>query len=118
MLYPEVIETGPARVDVHQHIWSTPQLDALARTGAYRIGAAGELEREPLGGVGYIRGGTGYTHLNLGEVEDMAPLRLRRARRGPIPHRSARSPTCGRSTRSAGPLARREPFDQSFWAAT
>ena len=28
---------------------------------------------EPLGGVGYVRGGAGYTHLNLEDVEDMAP---------------------------------------------
>jgi quinol monooxygenase YgiN/mannose-6-phosphate isomerase-like protein (cupin superfamily) len=28
---------------------------------------------EPLGGVGYLPGGAGYTHLNLEDVEDMAP---------------------------------------------
>ena len=27
----------------------------------------------PLGGVGYLPGGAGYTHVNLDEVEDMAP---------------------------------------------
>jgi quercetin dioxygenase-like cupin family protein/quinol monooxygenase YgiN len=31
------------------------------------------VELEPLGGVGYIPGGPGYTHLNLEDVEDMAP---------------------------------------------
>jgi quinol monooxygenase YgiN/quercetin dioxygenase-like cupin family protein len=31
------------------------------------------IELEPLGGVGYLAGGTGYTHLNLEEVEDVAP---------------------------------------------
>jgi quinol monooxygenase YgiN/quercetin dioxygenase-like cupin family protein len=31
------------------------------------------VEVEPLGGVGYIPGGAGYTHLNLKDVEDMAP---------------------------------------------
>jgi quinol monooxygenase YgiN/quercetin dioxygenase-like cupin family protein len=31
------------------------------------------VDLEPLGGVGYLPGGTGYTHLNLGDVEDMAP---------------------------------------------
>ena len=37
-------------------------------------GQAPELiELEPLGGVGYLPGGAGYTHLNLEEVEDMAP---------------------------------------------
>ncbi len=38
------------------------------------LGGPPELtELEPLGGVGYIPGGTGYTHLNLEEdVEDMA----------------------------------------------
>jgi quinol monooxygenase YgiN/quercetin dioxygenase-like cupin family protein len=31
------------------------------------------IELEPLGGVGYLPGGAGYTHLNLDDVEDMAP---------------------------------------------
>jgi quinol monooxygenase YgiN/mannose-6-phosphate isomerase-like protein (cupin superfamily) len=32
------------------------------------------IELEPLGGVGYLPGGAGYTHLNLADdVEDMAP---------------------------------------------
>lgn len=31
------------------------------------------VDLEPLGGVGYVPGGAGYTHLNLEEVEDMAP---------------------------------------------
>src|SRR6185312_11048555 len=32
------------------------------------------IELEPLGGVGYLPGGSGYTHLNLEQdVEDMAP---------------------------------------------
>ena len=31
------------------------------------------VELEPLGGVGYLPGHTGYTRLNLEEVEDMAP---------------------------------------------
>lgn len=31
------------------------------------------VELEPLGGVGYIAGGAGYTHVNLEDVEDMAP---------------------------------------------
>jgi len=30
-------------------------------------------ELTPLGGVGYLPGGTGYTHVNLQDVEDMAP---------------------------------------------
>jgi quercetin dioxygenase-like cupin family protein len=30
------------------------------------------IELEPLGGVGYLPGGAGYTHLNLEDVEDMA----------------------------------------------
>ena len=30
-------------------------------------------ELEPLGGVGYLPGGTGYTHINLEDVDDMAP---------------------------------------------
>jgi quinol monooxygenase YgiN len=31
------------------------------------------IELEPLGGVGYLSGESGYTHLNLEDVEDMAP---------------------------------------------
>ncbi len=31
------------------------------------------VELEPLGGVGYLAGGAGYTHLNIEDVEDMAP---------------------------------------------
>jgi len=31
------------------------------------------IELEPLGGVGYVAGGKGYTHLNLNDVDDMAP---------------------------------------------
>jgi quinol monooxygenase YgiN/mannose-6-phosphate isomerase-like protein (cupin superfamily) len=31
------------------------------------------VDLEPLGGVGYLPGGSGYTHLNLDDVEDMAP---------------------------------------------
>src|ERR1700733_7592488 len=31
------------------------------------------IQVEPAGGVGYIPGGSGYTHLNLEDVEDMAP---------------------------------------------
>lgn len=32
-----------------------------------------QVELEPLAGVGYLPGGTGSTHLNLDDVEDMAP---------------------------------------------
>jgi quinol monooxygenase YgiN/quercetin dioxygenase-like cupin family protein len=31
------------------------------------------IDLEPLGGVGYLPGGAGYTHINLDDVEDMAP---------------------------------------------
>jgi len=31
------------------------------------------IDAVPLGGVGYLPGGTGYTHVNLDDVEDMAP---------------------------------------------
>lgn len=31
------------------------------------------IDLDPLGGVGYLAGGRGYTHLNLEDVEDMAP---------------------------------------------
>lgn len=31
------------------------------------------IELEPLGGVGYLPGNAGYTHLNLEDVDDMAP---------------------------------------------
>ena len=31
------------------------------------------IDLEPLGGIGHVPGDAGYTHLNLDEVEDMAP---------------------------------------------
>ena len=31
------------------------------------------IDLTPLGGVGYLPGGTGYTHVNLEDVDDMAP---------------------------------------------
>src|ERR1700733_7282247 len=31
------------------------------------------IDLEPVGGVGYIPGGSDYTHLNLEDIEDMAP---------------------------------------------
>lgn len=31
------------------------------------------IDLVPLGGVGYLPGGSGYTHINLEDVEDMAP---------------------------------------------
>lgn len=31
------------------------------------------IDVQPVGGVGYIPGGSGYTHLNLEDVQDMAP---------------------------------------------
>lgn len=44
------------------------ELQALLATPPERI------DVEPLGGVGYLPGGSGYTHLNLNdEVEDVAP---------------------------------------------
>jgi quinol monooxygenase YgiN/mannose-6-phosphate isomerase-like protein (cupin superfamily) len=50
--------------------------DAQAQVAELRALLAAPPERidvEPLGGVGYIPGGTGYTHVNLNDVEDMAP---------------------------------------------
>jgi len=51
--------------------------DAQAQVAELQALLAGPPERidvEPLGGVGYIPGGTGYTHVNLNDdVEDMAP---------------------------------------------
>ena len=45
----------------------------IAEVSALLAGAPERIDLEPLGGVGYVAGGTGYTHLNLEEVEDMAP---------------------------------------------
>lgn len=51
--------------------------DAQAQVAELQALLAGPPERidvEPLGGVGYLTGGSGYTHLNLAEdVQDMAP---------------------------------------------
>jgi mannose-6-phosphate isomerase-like protein (cupin superfamily) len=40
---------------------------------ALLAGPPERIDVEPLGGVGYLAGGTGYTHVNLDDVEDMAP---------------------------------------------
>lgn len=45
----------------------------IAQVTALLAGPPEHIDIEPLGGVGYLGGGTGYTHLNLEEVEDMAP---------------------------------------------
>jgi quinol monooxygenase YgiN/quercetin dioxygenase-like cupin family protein len=51
--------------------------DAEAQVAELKALLAAPPERidlEPIGGVGYLPGGTGYTHLNLSEdVEDVAP---------------------------------------------
>jgi quinol monooxygenase YgiN/quercetin dioxygenase-like cupin family protein len=44
----------------------------IAEVMALLAGPPELTEVEPLGGVGYIAGGTGYTHLNLEDVEDVA----------------------------------------------
>jgi quinol monooxygenase YgiN/mannose-6-phosphate isomerase-like protein (cupin superfamily) len=45
----------------------------IAQVTALLAGPPERIDLEPLGGVGYIAGGSGYTHLNLEDVEDMAP---------------------------------------------
>jgi quinol monooxygenase YgiN/quercetin dioxygenase-like cupin family protein len=45
----------------------------IAQVTALLASPPERIELEPLGGVGYLPGGSGYTHLNLEEVEDMAP---------------------------------------------
>lgn len=45
----------------------------IAEVTALLAGPPERTDLEPIEGVGYLAGGTGYTHLNLEEVEDMAP---------------------------------------------
>jgi quinol monooxygenase YgiN/quercetin dioxygenase-like cupin family protein len=45
----------------------------LAEMRTLLAGPPERIDLEPLGGVGYLAGGTGYTHINLEQVEDMAP---------------------------------------------
>jgi quinol monooxygenase YgiN/mannose-6-phosphate isomerase-like protein (cupin superfamily) len=45
----------------------------IAQVTALLATAPELIELEPLGGVGYLPGGAGYTHLNLSDVADMAP---------------------------------------------
>jgi quinol monooxygenase YgiN/mannose-6-phosphate isomerase-like protein (cupin superfamily) len=50
--------------------------EAQARVAALQALLAAPPERIdvlPVGGVGYLPGGSGYTHVNLDDVEDMAP---------------------------------------------
>jgi quinol monooxygenase YgiN/quercetin dioxygenase-like cupin family protein len=45
----------------------------LAELRALLAAPPERIDVEPVGGVGYIHGGSGYTHINLEDVEDMAP---------------------------------------------
>lgn len=46
----------------------------IAELTALLAGPPERIDLEPLGGVGYLTGGSGYTHVNLeADVEDMAP---------------------------------------------
>jgi quinol monooxygenase YgiN/mannose-6-phosphate isomerase-like protein (cupin superfamily) len=45
----------------------------VADVMALLAGPPERIDVEPLGGVGYLPGGGGYTHVNLEDVEDMAP---------------------------------------------
>ena len=45
----------------------------VAQVTGLLAGPPERVDLEPLGGVGYLPGGTGYTHLNLNDVKDMAP---------------------------------------------
>ncbi len=45
----------------------------IAEVMALLSGPPERTDLEPLGGVGYFLGGGGYTHVNLEDVEDMAP---------------------------------------------
>jgi quinol monooxygenase YgiN len=44
----------------------------VAEVMSLLAGPPERIDLEPLGGVGYLTGGGGYTHLNLEDVEDMA----------------------------------------------
>jgi quinol monooxygenase YgiN/quercetin dioxygenase-like cupin family protein len=85
-----VINRSPADPDVVwvNELWlSQDALDAsleqlragdaqaqVAELQALLAGPPERIEVEPLGGVGYLPGGSGYTHVNLDDdVEDMAP---------------------------------------------
>ena len=45
----------------------------IAAVTALLAGSPERVDLQPLGGVGYLAGGTGYTLLNLEDAEDMAP---------------------------------------------
>ena len=45
----------------------------LAELQALLAAPPERIDVEPVGGVGYIPGDSGYTHINLEDVEDMAP---------------------------------------------
>ncbi|HTX12351.1 MAG TPA: antibiotic biosynthesis monooxygenase [Solirubrobacteraceae bacterium] len=45
----------------------------VAELQALLAGPPERIELTPLGGVGYLPGGSGYTHVNLDDVEDVAP---------------------------------------------
>ena len=63
-------ETLDARV---QELETEAGRARVADVMALLAGPPERIDVVPLGGVGYVAGGTGYTHLNLDDVEDMAP---------------------------------------------
>jgi quinol monooxygenase YgiN/quercetin dioxygenase-like cupin family protein len=82
-----VINRVPAEPDVVwvTELWhSQEQLDASLQTEGARAqiplalellsGPPERIDVEPVGGVGYLPGGSGFTIANLGEVEDLAAV--------------------------------------------
>ena len=65
-----------ASLDASLEPLRTPEGQALVTQVSALLDVDTQPERidlEPLGGAGYLAGGTGYTHVNLEDVEDMAP---------------------------------------------
>ena len=56
-----------------EELQSEPGKAAMADVKALLEGSPEAIELEPLGGVGYLPGGAGYTILSLTAVEDQAP---------------------------------------------
>jgi quinol monooxygenase YgiN/mannose-6-phosphate isomerase-like protein (cupin superfamily) len=68
-----VTEIWRSQADVDASLDSEEAKAQIAEVLPTLAGPPERIDLEPLGGAGLSRGGSGFTHLNLGEVEDQAP---------------------------------------------
>jgi quinol monooxygenase YgiN/mannose-6-phosphate isomerase-like protein (cupin superfamily) len=68
-----VTEIWRSQTDADAALQSDEAKAQVAEVMPMLAGPPERIDVEPLGGTGLSRGGAGFTHVNLGEVEDQAP---------------------------------------------